>query len=340
MQKRSIYIASLFIVLFSVAYFVLPTAVDLILASSHEFIKGKQLTESVKFFLTHVPTLLILLSVAVFVISILRSYVSRKKSLKLLATKSLFKGNVIASFVGIIMPFCSCGVVPMFLGLVQAGVPLGVSLSLLIAAPMINEIALILLFGLFGWQTALLYVSTGLIIAITSGYIIGRLGIERYVEDWVKSIGELNVELTESKNELTFTQRIDLAFVEVKTTVSKIWLFIILGMGVGSVLYGYVPDSFMIGMMGKTQWWSVPLAVLVGIPLYMNSAGIIPIVQVLLSKGAALGTSLAFMMSVIGLSLPEILILRRVLKLPLILIFVGIIAMGITIVGFLFNLIY
>ncbi len=339
MQKRSIYITTFFIVLFSTTYLTLPTLVDLVIGVSPDMIQGKQLTESVKFFLTHVPTLLILLCVAVFVISILRSYVSKEKSLKLLATKSLFKGNVIASFVGIVMPFCSCGVVPMFLGLVQAGVPLGVSLSLLIAAPMINEIALILLFGLFGWQTALLYVSTGLIIAITSGYIIGRLGLERYVEDWVKSIGELNVEMTESKNELTFTQRIDLAFVEVKTTVSKIWLFIILGMGVGSVLYGYVPDTLMIGIMGKAEWWSVPLAVLVGIPLYMNSAGIIPIVQVLLSKGAALGTSLAFMMSVIGLSLPEILILRRVLKLPLILIFVGVITMGITVVGFLFNLI-
>ncbi len=338
MLNKSIYKLSSFVTLFLLIIIFLQSIVNFLLGHLQNFIKAPQLIESLGFFLKEVLSILIILSTAIFFLSLVRSYISKEKSLKILSKVTLFKGNVIASLFGIITPFCSGGVVPLFLGLVQSGVSLGVSLSLLIAAPMINEIALILLFGLFGWKTALLYVFTGLAISISSGYIIGKLGFEKYVQEWVKALERLDTNSIES--DISFSQRIDLAFLETRKTVSKIWIFIIVGMGVGSVLYGYVPKSLMIEIMGKSQWWSVPIAVLIGIPLYMNSAGIIPIVQVLLSKGAALGTSLAFMMSVIGLSLPEIIILKKVLKLPLILIFITIVAFGITIVGYLFNIIY
>jgi hypothetical protein len=324
-------------ILFASLIAILPQAVNYFVASVLRMPPGDQLTESVRFFLLEVPQILMLLCTVVFILRIIRSYFAAKTTLTFIKTKSPLMGNVVASLFGIITPFCSCGVVPLFLGVVQTGAPLGASLSLLIAAPMINEIALVLLLGLFGWQTALLYVGTGLFIAITSGYITGKLGLERYIEDWV---------FTERRNlnyegrDMAFDQRMMLGFTEVRKTLSHVWLVLVLGMAVGSAIHGYVPPSFMTTMMGKTHWWSVPLAVLVGIPLYMNAAGIIPIMQALLSKGAALGTSLAFMMSVIGLSLPEFIVLRRVLKLPLLLSFVGIVAVGIVIVGYVFNLVY
>jgi uncharacterized membrane protein YraQ (UPF0718 family) len=269
---------------------------------------------------------------------IVRSYFSPEKTRALLEKKSLFLGNILASVLGIFTPFCSCSAVPLFIGFVEAGIPLGVTLSFLIAAPMINEIAVILLFGLFGWKTAMIYVSTGLFIAILSGYFIGKLKLQKYVEPWVYEIKSSRQEIGEEK--INFGGRIESGYAAVKDIVSKVWLYIVVGVGIGSLAHGYVPADFLAGFMGKSAWWAVPLSVLVGIPLYSNAAGIIPIVQVLLEKGASLGTALAFMMSVIGLSLPEAIILKKVLKIQMIFIFFGIVGIGIIIVGYLFNLIY
>jgi hypothetical protein len=239
---------------------------------------------------------------------------------------------------GIVTPFCSCSAVPLFIGFVEAGIPLGVTFSFLIAAPMINEIAVILLFGLFGWKTALIYVSTGLLIAIIAGYVIGKLKLERFVENWVYENKASQTEQLEEK--MSFVERIDYGVTAVKDIVSKVWLYIIIGIAVGAGVHGYVPENFMASIMGKSAWWSVPVSVLIGIPLYSNAAGIIPIVQALLEKGASLGTALAFMMSVIGLSLPEAIILKKVLKLPLLFIFFGVVGIGIIIVGYIFNFVY
>jgi uncharacterized membrane protein YraQ (UPF0718 family) len=269
---------------------------------------------------------------------IIRTYFSPEKTRALLEKKSLFLGNILASVLGIFTPFCSCSAVPLFIGFVEAGIPLGVTLSFLIAAPMINEIAVVLLFGLFGWQTAAIYVSMGLLIAIISGYIIGKLKLEKFVEEWVYEIKSVKQESEEDK--ISLQDRIESGYIAVKDIVGKVWIYIIIGVGVGAGAHGYVPEDFMAGLMGKDVWWSVPLSVLIGIPLYSNAAGIIPIVSVLIEKGASLGTALAFMMSVIALSLPEAIILKKVLKLPMIFIFFGIVGVGIMIVGFIFNLIY
>lgn len=293
---------------------------------------------SIEFFIFEVPKVLMLLTLIVFVMGIIRTFFSPEKTRALLEKKSLFLGNILASVLGIFTPFCSCSAVPLFIGFVEAGIPLGVTLSFLIAAPMINEVAIILLFGLFGWKTALIYVSTGLFIAIVSGFIIGKLKLEKFVEPWVYEIKSGERQSVDDK--ITFNNRIDSGYIAVKDIVSKVWIYIVIGVGIGSLGHGYVPEDFMAGLMGKSAWWAVPLSVIIGIPMYSNAAGIIPIVQVLLEKGASLGTSLAFMMSVIGLSLPEAIILKKVLKLPMIFIFFGIVGIGIIIVGYIFNLIY
>jgi hypothetical protein len=236
---------------------------------------------------------------------------------------------------GIVTPFCSCSAIPLFLGFVESGVPLGVTFSFLIAAPMINEVAVILLFGMFGWKTAAIYVLTGLFIAIISGWVIGKLKLEHWVEDWVYQARLGNSGISDEK--LKLSDRIRFGFDAVKEIVGKVWIYVAIGIAVGAGAHGYVPENFMVALMGKSVWYSVPLSVLIGIPLYSNAAGILPIVSVLIEKGAALGTSLAFMMAVIGLSLPEMIILRKVLKLPLILTFIGIVALGIMMVGYMFN---
>ncbi|MGB9696535.1 MAG: permease [Ignavibacteria bacterium] len=293
---------------------------------------------AIEFFIYEVPKVLLLLTLIVFVIGIIRTFFSPEKTKTVLEKKSPFLGNVFASIFGIFTPFCSCSAVPLFIGFVEGGIPLGVTLSFLIAAPMINEIAVVLLFGLFGWKTALIYVLTGLFIAITSGFIIGKLKLEKFVESWVYEIKSGEKQSEEDK--ITFNERIESGYVAVKDIVSRVWIYIVIGIGIGALGHGYVPEDFMAGLMGKSVWWSVPLSVLIGIPLYSNAAGIIPIVQVLLEKGASLGTSLAFMMSVIGLSLPEAVILKKVLRLPLLFIFSGIVGSGIIIVGYIFNLIF
>jgi uncharacterized membrane protein YraQ (UPF0718 family) len=321
-----------------VLYIFLENGVNYIVYSLLGLDRSTHLTEAIRFFLFEAPKVLMLLTFIVFVVGIIRSFFSPEKTRRALEGKPLFVGNVMASTLGIVTPFCSCSAIPLFLGFMESGIPLGVTFSFLVAAPMINEVALVLLFGLFGWKTALLYASTGLIIAILSGWIIGKLKVEHFVEDWVYEIKAAKLEIEERKT--AFTERIQAGYIAVIDIVSKVWIYIVIGIAVGAGIHGYVPENFMASIMGKSAWWSIPLAVLIGVPMYSNAAGIIPVVQALLEKGASLGTTLAFMMSVIGLSLPEMIILKKVLKLPLIFIFVGIVAVGIIIVGYLFNLIY
>ncbi len=300
-------------------------------------VKGQHLTETVRFFLFEVPKVLLLLVLIIFVVGIVRSWFSPEKTRKLLEGKSLFSGNILASLLGIVTPFCSCSAIPLFLGFVEAGIPLGVTFSFLIAAPMINEVAIVLLVGLFGWKVALIYVGTGLSIAIISGWLIGRLRLEKYVAEWVYQVKANHQE--EAEERLSFHDRIDKGYEAVKEIVGKIWIYIVLGIAVGAGAHGYVPEDFLGALLGKENWYGVPLAILIGVPMYSNAAGIIPIVSVLIEKGVSLGTALAFMMSVIALSLPEIIILKKVLKWQMIAAFVGIVALGIIAVGFLFNVI-
>jgi hypothetical protein len=224
--------------------------------------------------------------------------------------------------------------VSLFVGFLQAGVPLGVTFSFLISAPMVNEIALVLLYGLFGWEIAALYLIMGLLVAIIAGFVIGKLNMEHQLEDWVQALRKVEAGLVQTR--LTFADRLQKGFTTVRDIVGKVWVYVMLGIAVGAGIHGYVPADAMANLLGK-DWWSVPLAVLVGVPLYANAAGIIPIVEALMAKGAALGTVLAFMMSVIALSLPELIILRKVLKPRLIATFVGVVASGILLVGFVFN---
>ncbi|MBK7228253.1 MAG: permease [Ignavibacteriales bacterium] len=337
-MKNKILLLSSFLIVWILLYLNLNTITDFIVYSIIGLEKNTHLTNAIWFFIFEVPKVLMLLILVVFGVGIIRSYFSPERTRKMLGGKSLFTGNVLASSLGIVTPFCSCSAIPLFLGFVQSGVPLGVTFSFLIAAPMINEVALVLLFGLFGWQTALLYAATGLFIAISAGYVIGRLNLERFVEGWVYETKAKQVDFMEEK--IPFSERIDSGISAVKEIVAKVWIYIVIGIAVGAVIHGYVPENFMASMMGKSAWWSVPAAVILGIPMYSNAAGIIPIVQALLEKGASLGTVLAFMMAVIGLSLPETIILKKVLKIQLIGIFIGVVGVGIIVVGYLFNLVY
>ncbi len=291
---------------------------------------------AVEFFIYEAPKVLMLLILVVFGVGMLRSFVTPERTRKILAGKRESVGNVLASVLGVFTPFCSCSAVPLFIGFVAGGVPLGVTFSFLIAAPMVNEVALVLLFGLFGWRVAALYLSTGMLIAIVAGWTIGRLHMEKYVEEWAFKAQVGSGPMLDAR--LSWDDRISRGLQAVREIVSKVWIYILIGIAVGANIHGYVPADFMASFMGKGAWWSVPLAVLLGIPMYSNAAGIIPVVHALLEKGAALGTVLAFMMSVIALSLPEMIILRKVLKLRLILTFVGVVGFGILIVGYLFNL--
>lgn len=295
-------------------------------------------SEALRFFLFEVPKVLMLLALIIFVVGIIHTYFSPERTRRLLEHRTTLFGNILASLLGIVTPFCSCSAIPLFLGFVESGVPLGVTFSFLIAAPMINEVAVVLLLGLFGWKVALIYVVTGLAIAIMAGWIIGRLRLEKWVQDWVYSSNFGSS--SDEENGISFTERVQRGLDAVKEIVGKVWVYILLGIAVGAFAHGYVPEDYMATLMGKSAWYSVPLSVLIGIPLYSNAAGIVPIVSVLLEKGASLGTSLAFMMSVIALSLPEVIILKKVLKLPLIVTFVGIVGVGIMLVGYLFNLLF
>lgn len=333
--KNKIVLVFILIPVWILVYNYLQEISDFIVFRIFQLTPEKHLTETLRFFLYEVPKVLMLLVLIIFLVGIIRTYFSPEKTRKALEGKPLFVGNVMASVLGIVTPFCSCSAIPLFLGFVEAGIPLGVTFSFLIAAPMINEVALVLLIGLFGWKVALIYVFTGLTIAILAGFILEKLNLTRYVADWVyKTHAKQSLETEET---LTFNQRISAGGLVVKEIVGKIWIYILIGIAVGAGAHGFVPDEYLAGALGSQNWYSVPLAILVGIPLYSNAAGIIPIVSVLIEKGVTLGTALAFMMSVIGLSLPEIIILKKVLKWQLIGVFVGVVAIGIIIVGLIFN---
>ncbi len=296
-----------------------------------------RLGSAVQFFFYDTPKVLMLLALVVFAIGIVRSFFTPARTRRLLAGRRESVGNVLAALLGTVTPFCSCSAVPLFIGFVTAGVPLGVTFSFLIAAPMVNEIALVLLFGLLGWKIAALYLVTGLTIAVIAGWIIGRLKMERHIEGWVRQV--LAADASGGSEQHNWHSRLLYGWDAVKDIVGKVWPYVVAGIAVGAGIHGYVPEGFLAMIMGKSAWWSVPAAVAVGIPMYSNAAGVIPIMQALLEKGAALGTVLAFMMSVIALSLPETVILRKVLKPALIATFLGVVGAGILLTGYLFNLI-
>lgn len=321
------------IIWFSLYQLLMPASEEIV--TWLPLVRDSHLGGAVQFFLYDTPKVLLLLTGVVFVMGMINSYFTPERTRALLAERGEGSANVLAALLGIVTPFCSCSAVPLFIGFVQAGVPLGVTFSFLISAPMVNEVALTLLFGLFGWKTALLYMGLGLTIAIISGWVIGRLKMDKYLEDWVLDIPRTIA--SASEDGLMLSDRIASGFQSVREIVGRVWLYILAGIAIGAGIHGYVPEDFMASIMGKEVWWSVPLAVIIGVPMYTNAAGIIPIVQALLSKGAALGTVLAFMMSVIALSFPEMVILRKVLKLQLIATFVGVVAVGIMVVGYVFN---
>jgi hypothetical protein len=293
------------------------------------------LGSAVQFFVYDTPKVLMLLVLVVFLVGILRSFVTVEWTRRVLAGRRESAGNVLAALLGVVTPFCSCSAVPLFIGFMTAGVPLGVTLSFLISAPMVNEIALVLLYGLLGWKVAALYFVTGIAVAVAAGWVLGRMKLEPYIEDWVREIRAGEAAMGDQS--MTWPQRFAYARDSVKDIVGRVWKFVVLGIGVGAAIHGYVPEGALVAIMGKSAWWSVPLSVLIGVPMYTNAAGVIPVVEALLGKGAALGTVLAFMMSVIALSFPEMVILRKVLKPRLIAIFIGVVASGILLVGYLFN---
>ena len=293
-----------------------------------------RMASAAAFFLYEAPKVLMLLVAIVFVVGIVRTFFDPARTRRLLSGRRAITGNILAALLGIVTPFCSCSAVPLFIGFISAGVPLGVTLSFLIAAPMINEIALVLLASLFGLKIAALYVGTGLSVAIGAGWLLGRMGMERHLEDWVRAVAAA------ADGEAAPTDwraRVDAGREAVRDIVLKVWPYLLLGIGAGAFIHGYVPEGLLARVMGRDAWWSVPVAVLIGVPMYANAASIFPVVQALLAKGAALGTALAFMMSVIGLSLPEAVILRKVMKPRLLLAFFGVVAVGIILIGYLFN---
>ena len=334
-QNKLFLLLGLGLVIWAAVYYWIETAASFLTYTVFQLPASSQLGSSAAFFLYEAPKVILLLTIIVFGVGIVRSFFTPERTRQLLAGRREYVGNIMAGGLGVVTPFCSCSAVPLFIGFVETGVPLGVTFTFLIAAPMINEVALVLLFGMFGWKIAVLYVVTGLFIAILAGWVIGRLKLERYIEDWVFDIKMVDDAVL--PQHLILVDRIQYGLTAVHEIVGKVWPYVLAGIAVGAAIHGYVPEGWMVSFMGKDVWWAVPAAVLLGVPMYSNAAGIIPIMQALMEKGAALGTTLAFMMAVIGLSLPETIILRKVLKWQLIAVFIGTVAVGIIIIGYLFN---
>jgi uncharacterized protein len=341
MKARHLLLGIVLLLAWWVIYRSLPTAAEFLTGGLLGFFglpSAGHLADAVEFFFYDAPKVLMLLTLVVFGVGMVRSFFTAERTRKVLAGRRESAGNVLAALLGIVTPFCSCSAVPLFLGFVTAGVPLGVTFSFLISAPMVNEIALVLLYGLFGWRVAALYLGTGLAIAMVAGWVIGRLRMERHLEDWVHQLQAGESSFSEPQQD--WPDRVRYGLQAVREIVGKVWIYVLLGIAVGAGIHGYVPEGFMASFMGKSAWWSVPLSVLIGIPMYSNAAGIFPVVHALIEKGAALGTVLAFMMAVIALSLPEVIILRKVLKPTLIFTFLGVVGMGILVVGYLFNFLF
>lgn len=295
---------------------------------------GSHLADAVDFFIYDTIKIFLLLSVIIFAVSIIRSFFPPEKTKQILSHKKEFIGNILAALLGIVTPFCSCSAVPLFIGFVEAGIPLGVTFSFLISSPMVNEVAIVLLFGLFGWKVTAIYIGAGLLVAIFGGLVIGKLKLEKWVEEYVyKFHNGQEYEIIKQ----TFKERLQYAKDSTIDILKKIWLYILIAIGIGGFIHGYVPEDFLVQYAGKGNFFAVPVAVIIGLPLYSNAAGVIPIVYALMEKGVSMGTVLAFMMAVTALSLPEMIILRKVLKIPLLGVFVGIMTFTIMAVGYLFN---
>lgn len=292
------------------------------------------LAGAVNFFMYDSIKIFILLSVIIFFVSIIRSYLPPEKTKKWLSNRFEIISNIIAALIGIITPFCSCSAVPLFIGLVESGVPLGVTFSYLISAPMVNEVAAVMLLGLFGPGVAILYISSGVIIATIVGYVLGRMKLEHLVEDYVWKIKVKNERVDIEKS---FSERLKEAYGYTSDLVKKVFPYVLIGVAAGALVHGYAPENFLAKIAGKRNFFAVPMAVLIGVPLYSNAAGTIPIVKSLIEKGLPIGTALAFMMSVTALSFPEMIILRKVLKPKLLAVYITILTIGIIFTGYLFN---
>jgi uncharacterized membrane protein YraQ (UPF0718 family) len=325
-------------VVWMIVYSNLQPIADWLTYSLLRLSQDSHIGQALNFFIYDVPKLLLLLSGMIFLITVLQTFLNPAKVRAAVEKRGEGVGNILAAVFGALTPFCSCSSVPLFIGFVQAGIPLGITFSFLITSPIMNEVAFVMLLGLFGWKVALLYLISGIVIGMVAGMVLGRLRLEQYVEGMVYAAkaGGRPAQMLEEK--LTWAGRFERAAENTRDIVRKVWLFVIIGIGIGAFIHGFVPEDALTEIMGVGAWWSVPAAVLLGIPLYSNAVGIIPIVSAMLGKGAALGTVLAFMMSVVALSLPEMIILRRVLKPRLIAIFVGVVAFGIMLTGYLFNL--
>jgi uncharacterized membrane protein YraQ (UPF0718 family) len=312
---------------------VLKRFADYLVFNLMSFKPETHLGESINFFVYDTVKVFFLLSVIIFFVAMIRSYFPPEKTRRILSHRQQYIGNVFAALLGIVTPFCSCSAIPLFIGFVESGVPLGVTFSFLVSSPMINEVALVLLLGLFGWRIAFTYIGTGLTIAILSGIVIGKLKMEKYVQDYVYQVkvGSLEVE------NQSFRQKIEYAKDYSLGLLRKLWPYILAGIGIGGFIHGYVPSDFLVKYAGPDNPLAVPVAVLIGVPLYGNAAGTIPIVQALMGKGMPMGTVLAFMMAVTALSFPEAVILKNVLKMRLLLLFFGIVALAIVAVGYFFN---
>ncbi len=338
-DRRAFGLIGLVIVFWMILYNNLQPIADWLTYTLIGFSHESPLGEAFNFFIYDVPKLLLLLTGMIFFISIIQTFIDTQKVRTVVEKRGEGVGNLMASLFGAITPFCSCSSVPLFIGFVEAGIPLGITFSFLITSPIMNEVALILLLGLFGWQVALLYLVSGILIGVIAGMVLGRLKLERYVEDFVFQVKVNKSKASIVEDKPTWLQRFTEAADKTSEIVGKVWLFVIVGIGIGAAIHGFVPEDALADIMGENAWWSVPISVLLGVPLYSNAAGVIPIVSALLAKGASLGTALAFMMSVVALSLPEMIILRRVLKLPLLVIFSTVVAISILITGYLFNLV-
>jgi uncharacterized membrane protein YraQ (UPF0718 family) len=309
---------------------------DWLVYSLFNVTKGTPLGNTINFFIYDTIKIILLLAVIIFVVSLIRSYFPPEKTKKFLSkAKFPIISNLLAALIGIVTPFCSCSAVPLFIGFVEAGVPLGVTFSFLISAPMVNEIALVLLWGLFGWKIALIYIVSGVTIATVAGWIMGKLKLEKWVEEFIYKV---KIKQADEKK-LTIKNRAEYAKKYMIDIVKSVWVYVVIGVALGALMHGYAPNDLLVKYAGPNNFFAVPLAVLIGIPLYSNAAGTIPIVSVLIAKGMAMGTALAFMMAVTALSLPEFIILKKVLKPKLIITYASIVGLGIIFTGYLFNII-
>jgi len=294
---------------------------------------GSRSGAALNFFIYDTLKIFLLLTIIIYVVAIIRTSFPPERTKRMLSHKREYVGNVLAALLGIVTPFCSCSAVPLFIGFVESGVPLGVTFSFLISSPMVNEVALIMLWGLFGWKIALIYIGSGLLVAIVAGIVIGKLKMERYVQDYVWEMQVGNAEILQQ----TFREKLDYAWEYTFGLLKKIWPYVVVGVGLGALIHGYVPQDFLARWAGRDNPFAVPIAVALGVPLYSNAAGVIPIVHALMEKGMAIGTVLAFMMAVTALSLPEAIILKNVLKNRLLFTFFGIVAVAIICIGYVFN---